>query len=290
MSTTPPPGPGNPGGSTPGQFQSVYGGGTPPPQPPPMGAPQMGPPPIGPGQPRKGLGPLGWVLIIIGGLFALFVIFIVAIGLFVMHKAKQAGIDPALMQKNPALAAAKMMVAVNPDYEIASEDDNHGTVTIREKKTGKTMTMNASDIRNGRLTFKGDQDQTVTFGGSGNGAGGSFEVKSNDGTARFGSGPVNLPSWLPNYPGSKPEATASSETREGSGAVFSFRTDDAPDKVIDFYRNAFSTAGLKESANVNTPGMNMVAAKNDTGSREVNVMITKDGAANLVHVTYSDKK
>ena len=34
--------------------------------------------------------------------------------MFVVNKAKQAGLDPDLIKKNPALAAAKLAVAANP--------------------------------------------------------------------------------------------------------------------------------------------------------------------------------
>jgi hypothetical protein len=267
------------------------------PPPPPAGYPQppAGYPPQQPGaypppQPRKGLGPLAWVLIILGGLFVCFILAIVAAGLFVVHKAKQAGLDPDLMQKNPTIAIAKLAVAANPDYELVSENDNRGTLTIREKKTGKTMTINASDVKNGRLTIKGDNGETVTFGANGNGDTGSFEVKTNDGTARFGAGPVDLPSWLPKYPGSNPQGAASSDTKDGSSAVFSFKTDDAPDKVLAFYKDALNSAGLKESANLNTGEMNMIAASDESQKRQVNITVTKDGGANAVNVTFTDKK
>lgn len=307
MSTTPPPGPGNPGG---GQFQSVFGGGagqqppqqpqSPPPPPPRMGPPppppppQMSAPPPGAAWPppaqKKGLGPIAWVLIILGGLFVCFILIIVAAGLFVVHKAKQAGIDPTLMQKNPTMAVAKLAVAANPDYELVSEDDDRGMLTIREKKTGKTITINSSDVKNGKLVIKGDNNETVTIGATGNGSNSGIEVKTNDGTARFGTGPVNLPSWLPNYPGSKPEATGSSETAQGTSAVFTFKTDDAPEKVVGFYKDAFTSAGLKETGNVSTGEMSMIGAKDDSGNREATVTVTKEGGANMVHVTFNDKK
>src|SRR5947199_6168289 len=105
VSTNPPPGPGAPGG----QFQSVYGGSAAAPQPQmaaPM-APQMAAPMAVPPR-KKGLGPLAWVLIILGGLFIVFVICLVAAGMFLVHKAKQAGIDPDLMKRNPVMDAAKL--------------------------------------------------------------------------------------------------------------------------------------------------------------------------------------
>ena len=38
-------------------------------------------------------------------------------GYFIMHKAKQAGLDSGLLSKNPFYAAAKMAATMNPDVE-----------------------------------------------------------------------------------------------------------------------------------------------------------------------------
>ena len=62
-------------------------------------------------------------------------------GYFIMHKAKQAGLDSGLLSKNPGYAAAKMAATMNPELETVSTDDSSGTITVREKKTGKTTTL-----------------------------------------------------------------------------------------------------------------------------------------------------
>ena len=62
-------------------------------------------------------------------------------GYFIMHKAKEAGLDSGLLSKNPFYAAAKMAATVNPDVETVTTDDSNGTITVRDKKTGKTTTL-----------------------------------------------------------------------------------------------------------------------------------------------------
>jgi len=276
MSSMPPSGPGTPGGNFP------------PPAPPYQGGPYQGGYPAGaapqPGmpQPRKGLGPLAWILIILGSLFLLFVIGISAVVLFVGHKIHQAA-------KNPAIAIAKLAVAANPDAEIVSEDDDRGTLTIRDHKTGKTVTVNAGDIKDGKLTITGDKNETMTFGASGNGSTPSLEMKSNDGTVNIGAGPVKLPSWLPAYPGVTIEGNASSQNAQGSGAIFGFKTSDSTDKIVSFYKDAFTAAGLKESANLNTSAMTMVAGADTANKRECSVMISSENGQNAVRVTFADK-
>src|ERR1700694_1807754 len=91
--------------------------------------PPVPPPPL----PPKKSNVLKWVLIGIGACFMLVVVAVVGLGLFVAQKAKQAGLDPDLIKKSPALAAAKMMVAANPDVEMVSADEGTGDHRSREK-------------------------------------------------------------------------------------------------------------------------------------------------------------
>ena len=67
------------------------------------------------------------------------------------------------LRRSPALCRS----TANPDLEVVSSDDESGTVTIRNKKTGEEITMNAADIKNGRLRFKNEKGEEVTFEGSG---------------------------------------------------------------------------------------------------------------------------
>ena len=92
----------------------------PPPFPPPNQAPLP---------PGKKPNILLWIL---GG-FVVLMIGVTAMcglgGYFLMRKAKQAGFDSDLLTKNPAYAAAKMAVTLNPDVETVTSDDGSGTIT-----------------------------------------------------------------------------------------------------------------------------------------------------------------
>ena len=88
-------------------------------QAPSPAAPPLYQPPAGAATPpvAKKKGPLFWVLTGCLGIVVIGGILMVAGGLFIWNKAKQAGFDPALMRSNPGLAVAKMMAAVNPDID-----------------------------------------------------------------------------------------------------------------------------------------------------------------------------
>src|SRR5262245_33463832 len=98
-------------------YQQYQGGGAPP--------------------PKKG-GVLKWVLIGCAGFLVIGIIAVGSLFYYGYNKAKQAGIDPGLMQRNPALALAKIAIKNNPDVEYVSDNETNNTITVRDKKTGKT--------------------------------------------------------------------------------------------------------------------------------------------------------
>jgi hypothetical protein len=169
-------------------------------------------------------------------------------------------------------------------------DDNNGTVTIREKKTGKVVTVSLDQVRDGRLTVTED-GKTVTIGSSA----GSVEVKSSDGTS-YRLGDATLPSWVPAYPGSTPAGTASSSTGGEEQGTLSLTTSDAPEKVLSFYADALKRAGLAnvESSSAVIPGTNAmtgsVTGESADEKRSANVGVTSADGKTTVIITYTVKK
>ena len=150
---------------------------------PPPGAPM--PPQAGSGPsvgPRK-TSPIVWVLVILLGLFLLGGLAVGGFTLFVVHKAREAGISTDLFKRNPAAATARVLAAANPDIEILSEDDGAGTVTVRDRTSGKTTTWNLDQAKRGRLSITAEDED------------------GKNATVEIGSGAAHrLPSWVPSYP------------------------------------------------------------------------------------------
>ena len=183
-----------------------------------------------------------WVLAGCGTFIVIGAIAVVLGGYFVWNKAKEAGLDPELMQKKPALAAAKLMVATNPDVELVSVDEEKGLITVKDKKTGKTVTVNLDEVNSGKITFKGEGET------------GSLEVKTKEGSAKFAAGSdPKLPNWFPSYPGAKIQVTlsttVSAQGKDGEGGSFGFSTTDSVEKVVTFYEDSLKQAGLKVTTN-----------------------------------------
>src|SRR5437016_7787809 len=149
----------------------------PPPGPPP-GPPQV-PPQVAmyPPPPARKPNVLLWVLLGIGAFLLLTVIAVVGAGFFLVHKAKQAGIDPELIRKNPAMASVRMMAALNPNIEILSFDEDRSKVVVRDKKSGKTYSVDFEDAKKGKFVVKEDGKDIVAVNATGDDKNGSLEVK-----------------------------------------------------------------------------------------------------------------
>jgi len=254
------------------------GGGTPP---PPYSAP-----PTTPAAAAAKTSPLIWILAGCGGLIVLCMIIGGIFTYYAAHKARQ-------FARNPALAVTKMIAAVNPDVDIVSVDEGKGVITVRDKKTGETVTMNFKDAQKGKFVFKGKGNEKLTMEAKGSGENGSLEVKSNDGTMTFG-GSAKLPDWLPAYPGSPPQTAMSAQGAKGNSAIFSFKTKDSVDQVVRYYEDALKKSGLKANTNVmqqdGKPSLGIVTAEDAPTHRKASVTATVEEGATNVAVTFEANK
>src|SRR5260370_35136151 len=112
-----------------------------PPAPPAPGA--LPPPP-----PKKSRA-MAFILGAVGGCLVLIIICVLGIYFFIAHKAKQAGFDTDLIKRNPAMPAAKLAAAANPDVDLDSTDEGKPAMTVRDKQTAKTYTLTLADARHG---------------------------------------------------------------------------------------------------------------------------------------------
>jgi len=227
------------------------------------------PPVPGGAPPRKKTNPLVWVLVGILCFFLLIGIALTVGAYFVYHKAKEVALTS---EKNPGRAAAKLLAALNPDVEVVSTDEDHGLITIRDKRTGKTVTINFEDAKKGRISFEEQGKETVTLGG----------------------GPVRLPGWFPSYPGASAAETFSSRTSERDVTSFQFTTKDSVDQVARFYESALKNAGLKVEAHLVTENNKttggVLTSEDEAEGRKAVVHLNSSGSGTDVLVSLEVKK
>lgn len=267
-----------------------------PPVPPtPQNAP-MGGQPVPPK--KKGLSPLAWVGIGCGTIVVLGIIVVVALGGYAIHKVRQAGLDPTMWQKNPTMAAAKLITTMNPDVEVLSTDEDAQTLTLRNKKTGETVTVNWKDIKDGKLKFSDSKGKEATISmktpDSKSGTG-SMEMKSSSGNFKMsvGSDANQLPAWIPKYKDAVPAGVTVISSDKGSTGGYSISVTDSVDDVANFYNDELKGKDFKVSRNdmtMNGKKTVTLYGSTDSGKGMTVIVSTGDDGKTNAAITFSEEK
>jgi hypothetical protein len=197
-------------------------------------------------------------------------------------------------EKNPQMAAAQMIVAMNPDVELVSTDEAAGTMTVREKKTGKVTTIGINDAKEGRWNVTTTDAQGQKSSVSYDAKAGQVVATGPDGnsTTTFGS-TSKVPDWIPAYPGAAAEGVYAAQTDDQNTGSFSATSDDGVDKVFSFYKDQLAAAGFKVTENRYSGSGGdggMVAGESTDGKRTVSVILAAEDGKTKVTGTYSEKK
>jgi hypothetical protein len=197
---------------------------------------------------------------------------------------------------NPTLAVAEAIVRANPELEVVESDPKEGTLTIKNTKTGEVVTMNAKDVKDGKISFT-TKEGTTTFDGSQSGEGGSVKVTNEKGEqATFTAGqgaPTNVPSWVPTYSGGTVEGSYDATTAEGRSATFTVTTEDPVDTVAAFYQSQLEGAGFKvEKTSLEANGQMTIilAATEGDNKRSASVTVSTNDGKTQAHVNFNEKK
>lgn len=254
--------------------------------------PPTPPPQVPVPQKSSGSKVLIWVIGIIAGLIVLSFGSCAVIGFYTLHKMKQAGFDSDLAKKNPTLAGAKLAVSMNPDTEVVSSDDSAGTITVRDKKTGKVVTMKF-DPEKKSMVITDDKGNTTSMTTTGEGSNATMEMKSSEGTVKIGSTSDKPPDWVPAYPGSTPQNTFSATTNGDQSGSYIFTTKDPADKIISFYGDTLKSSGFTVSNMTTTSNGKvggMVSGEDKASKRTVVVSIGTEDDGTHVNVTFAKKQ
>jgi len=245
------------------------------------------PPPPGAPAPKKGMGPLGWIAIGCGAI-ALLGILALAVGGYMFKKKV---VDP--FKDNPGMAAAELVIRANPDLELVSSDPDKNTLTVKNKKTGEVVTINAEDIKEGKVTFETPDGKTVVDASS-DGNSGSVKVTGPKGEKMTwgGEAPKDLPEWVPVYPGSTVAGAMDATNAEGRSAQFSVTTEDGIDDVIPYYEQSLKDAGLtvnKTTMETNGEPSAILTGNSEDNKKTVTVMIGTQDGKTVANIQFSAK-
>ncbi len=224
----------------------------------------MTPPPA---LPRRGMNPILLVVLIVFGIIFLGFVGLVGFGFYAAHA----------IAKNPGAVIAKLVTAGNPNIEVINTDNGAGTITFRDKSTGKTSTITFDQAKNGQFSISANDDK-----------GGAAVMK-------FGAGAnIDLPSWVPKYPGATStggfSAKGTDNNGNGVGGTFSFTTSDPSQKVLDWYKDQAGALSLKVNMNTTTPTGGMIIAANEGEKQTLTVIANTEGSQTTVNVSYAEKQ
>ncbi len=198
------------------------------------------------------------------------------------------------MEKNPDAALVKsieMMMKLNPEVEVVSSDPANGTITLRETKSGKVVTFNASDLKNGKFSFEADGEKVnMDFDQQGE-QGGSVTIESDKGKVVYGSGDgSSVPSWVPAYPGARQDGFNSLEAAGEKSGTFTIHTADAVEKVVAFYETELKAAGFEvEKSTLDISGAVTANLNAKSGGQGVNIVVSSQEGETQGLVAYTEK-
>ncbi len=224
--------------------------------------------------PRRKTSVLVWVLVVVLGLALVAGLAAVAGSYWIVHKAREAGVDPELFRDNPGLAIAKLIAATRPDTEIVNTDTQDGTVTLRDRKTGQEMTFTFDQIKKGDFRFEAEDNGKHT-------------------AVEFGGDPDRVPADVPVYPGAQVRATfqVDGDGGKGLGAYeYEFSTPDTPSKVVDYYHRRLEDYGMKLVLNTHTTDGGMLVGEDDANNRTLRVIVSRDDKGTTINLTARVKK
>jgi len=195
----------------------------------------------------------------------------------------------------PAKMLAQLAVATNPNLEIVSTDDAKGEMTLREKKSGKTITMPMNDLARGKFTIQESDGKTTTVDVS-QAAGGKLTVEGPEGRTVIstGSDASTLPAWIPAYPGAQNQPGGMrGDTPEGVAGNASFTTTDPVAKVRQFYEAKLKADGFETQLNTFASGGKEIVSidgdKNE-GKTSLNLIISGEEGRTTVQASYQGPK
>jgi uncharacterized protein YneF (UPF0154 family) len=235
----------------------------------------------------KKTSPRVWVLVGCGGLTVIALVILFALGFFVSKKASEFG-------KNPGFAAAKMIASMNPDVEVVRADENTGKITLRDRKTGKTVTMDFQDIQKGRISFEGEDGERVDIRGDGEGETGSVTVEGRDGKMRFGQGSLSdIPDWVPRYPGGESVGAYAAQTGSEQGGTFQLKCNGSIDQVAAYYEREMKGAGMKvekHSIQADNRSVQTVTGTDEGRQRTVTATVSSSDEGTVVMTIYQTNR
>ena len=263
------------------------------------------PPPIpGTAPAKKGMSPWAWIAIGCGGLVVVGFIAFIALGAFVFKKGTEVAQEITGASSLEEFAQEsrgepgqsplpRWRCASIPELELISTDDEAGTITFHNTKTGEEATLNFEDIAEGRFSMTTSEGEFSIDANQGEEGGITFSGP--DGETRLGASADlgDVPDWVPLYPGAT-DAQSAFHTTSGEGMMgaMTSKTTDEAKQVVAHYKELFEEKGYTiqtESVTTTPDGSLGVISAELTDGGTLNVMAAQQSAETTVTLNYNVK-
>lgn len=234
-----------------------------------------------PGEPqKKGMSPIAIVLIVIGGLVVVGGLVLVAAGWFVFNRVQEAAGGSEVWEQNPAFAAARLALSMNPEVEMVDSDVDRGTITVRNRETGEEVTVNLDDIRNGNFSWSTSGGESGSVSAGPGGITSSSEGGSSSGTFQMGgSEAAEPPDGVPACDGCSFQSVMSSTSGNERTGVLSFQSSRSPADLVQDYSQRLESEGYGDINTMNLSGAHVVTGKRDNTTVTLNAVAGDDSAS-----------
>ncbi len=224
---------------------------------------------------KKKFGALGWLAVGCLAFLLLAGIGFTTCTYFVGKKAKEVLED---ISENPS-TAVELLLKANPHLELVETHDD-GTMTIRDTKSGKQVTLDWSEIAAGRISFESEEGTVEVNPETG------VTVRNNqDGEETvYGAGAdQSLPEWVPVASGIKPQVLMSGPDT----GLYIAETATNFSTLGDFYRQRLESASYSLTV-TESPESITINGQHESDGRTVVVSISADddGDGSAVRVSW----
>lgn len=241
-------------------------------------------PPTPPSAPaKKGRSPWLWVGLGCGILLLAALVVMVVSGLWLKGQVQD-------IAENPAVAAARLIAAANPEIELEEVDRDRRRITFRHKETGERFTVDFEDVERGQVRFETEEGEVVldTEGEEG------VRVESPEGTMTFGAGEArDVPAWVPRPPDMRPEGHFTMERAGERSGHFSSELDEPLSRVLDSYQSLLEEEGFAVTAQTfqydETQAMAVLSATDEARGRTIQVTLIDQEGQTQVSVSYEGR-
>ena len=170
----------------------------------------------------------------------------------------------------PVAAIAQLAAAANPDLDVLNVDEKTGKVTVRDKKTGKTVTIDGDAMKNGKIS-----------------------IDTDEGHAELGSGAnVKTPDWVFLPPGAKIAGGMTGTGKEGEGGTVAFSTTESLEALQTFFEGKYKEAGYEKNVSSQTSAGGdrtlHLGFQHEGRKRSVTIIVAKTGDGTNGTVVYGE--